>query len=511
MPSPRQDAPYLHARITDLYETHSAKQIAAILNADPNVAAPVTERIIYNTIHKVRTTSNEKGFKNRRWTEEEDAQLRQLYSGGLEISRIAERLRRPEPSVYSRIKKLNLQNRKITPEQEVTIRRLLQETTMALREISLEVGVKYNAVRHVSDKVKKSTGSTGRHLANISFWKEGSLVEQRIRHEMVKLYGDAVIPWQRNREWSEGRGWQIDIPLQFPDGLKVAVEVNHVRVHANLRNRDYAKRKFAEQRGWIWVPIWYEEPTAETVSRAVDTIRSIVEERRQGKTAYYRRYMNEVHELERQYYNPEQPPYDPKAYASFSPFWSEADLAIIREHYGQRSLEEIRGMLSAPRTDHAILHKARQLGLTKETKNFSPEEDALLRELYPDRPKGEILARFPGRSWQSLTTRAGRLGIKRKNTWTEAEEELLRQQYGSASDRELLEMFPGRSLLSIRTRAQRLGLKKDSTWSEEEDNRLRALYPEEPRHVIQEAFPHRTWSAIVSRASRLGIRRNKPF
>jgi predicted DNA-binding protein YlxM (UPF0122 family) len=513
MPQKRTDAEYIQQRIRELYQNHTAKEVAMILNNDPNVVAPVTERIVFNVLQKIRKQfEDEPVYKDKPWSEEEDAVLRQWYAKGASIPLIAQQLSRSISSVHGRIRTLKLANRKITPDQERVIRAMIRCTNKSLQEIAYELCVKYQAVRHVSNKMKKELGDIKRHASNTSYWEEGSLAERLIRDALIERYGDAVVPWRHNREWSQGRGWQIDIPIEFPNGLKVAVEVNHVRVHANRRNWDYAKRRLAEQLGWVWVPIWFDgELTKEAVTEAIDTINRIIDELQRGKTAFYQLFIKEVEERERHYYYPEQPVYDPKEGVHFGPAWSDADIAMVRDNYGKVPLEELQNMLSTPRTREAIFHKARILGLTKKTKNFTPEEDAIIRELYPTGTEEEILAKLPGRTWKSIASRASRLGVKRHDHWTSEEDAILTENYSTVSDEELLNLLPGRSLHSIRSRANKLGLKKESMWSLDEDNELRRVYPEESREVIQATFPNRTWLAIVSRASRLGLRRTKPF
>ncbi|QQE80445.1 hypothetical protein [Alicyclobacillus sp. SO9] len=517
MPQRRKDADYLLRRIPELYRDHIAKEVANQLNADPNVIdGPITERIVYNTLNKIRQRDKAESevavaYKDKPWTEQEDATLKGWYAKGASIPMISQQVQRSVPSVHARIKTLNLANRKITSDQEQTIRDMIRNSKRSLKEISYELGVKYSAVRHVSNKLKKEAGVTNRHSSNTSLLEDGSLAERLIRDALVKEYGDAVVPWQHNRNWSGGRGWQIDIPIEFPTGLKIAVEVNHVRTHAGRRNRDYAKRHYAEELGWFWIPIWFgDELTKEFVAEVLDTIHHIVHDLQHGDKTYYESYMSNVEELERQYYHWDQPLYDPKEHAKFGNPWSIEDEDTVRNQYGKVSIEALQTNLSTFRTRHAVIHKARGLGLTRGTKNFSPEEDDIIRANYANATEDELLEKLPGRSWQGIATRASRLGVKRRDVWTVAEEEILRDNYATTSDDQLLGLLPGRSLDSIRTRAHRHGLKKNG-WTAEEDDRLRRLYPAEPRSVIEAAFANRSWMAIVSRASRLGIKRIKPF
>jgi hypothetical protein len=511
MPRPRPDAEYLRRRIRELYKTNTARQIAALLSADPNVSAPVTERVVYNILYKLRREADIP-YKDKPWTEPEDLALRRMYTAGMHVRDIARQLGRPLPSVHTRIRQLGLANRKITDEQRASIRNAILVSQKTLREIAWELGISYNAVRHVNDLLKREYGIQGRRRPDASYWVDGSLAERLIRSRLREVYGEAVVPPERNREWSEGRGYQIDIPLVLPDGLQVAVEVNHVGTHALRKYRDLAKRRFAEQLGWIWLPIWMEgEPTEEAISKATNTILRIVEALRHGDQRVYETFIQETEQLEKAYYFPEQPPYDPKACARFGERWNDADIEVLRAHYGRTPMEQVQALLSTPRTRHAIIHKARQLGLTKGTTNFTSEEDELIRTLYPVATRDEILAKLPGRTWYAITSRAMRLGVRRRKVWSTKEDEILRQHYPTLPDEKLLEMLPGRSLLSIRSRANELGLRKATRWSAEEDERLKRVYPAGTRAEILAALPGRSWQAIISRASRLRIRRLQPF
>jgi hypothetical protein len=472
MPKKREDAEYLYQRIPELYREHTAKEVAVMLSEDDNVVSPVTERAVYNVLNKIRQQRDEQDehatlYKDKPWCDEDDACLRQWYEDGASISMIAQQVHRSVPSVHARIRTLKLANRKITAKQERSIRDTIQLSNKSLKEISYEMGLKYQTVKHVSDKLKQELGVTERHQSDISFWQSGSLAERLIRTALTKEYGDAVVHWSLNKVWSNGRGWQIDIPIEFDSGLKVAIEINHVRTHANRRNRDYAKRRFAESLGWVWVPIWFDgtELTRELVADALDTVHRIIDDLKRGDTGFYQFYISLVEEREKEYYYPEQPPYDPKEGVQFGQPWSEQDTDVVRENYGKVPMPELQKLLSSPRTPDAIKHKARQLGVTNGRKgNFLPTEDDIIRDVYPEGLVDEILTRLPGRSWDSIASRAFRLGVKRRDVWTPDEDDIL--------------------------------------WR---------VYPEDSRADIQAALPNRSWSAIISRASKLGIRRLKPF
>jgi len=85
-------------------------------------------------------------------------------------------------------------------------------------------------------------------------------------------------------------------------------QVNHPGTHHDRRNRDYAKRRFAEDLGWHRVPIWINsEPMPEIISQAIETIQRIIEERLCDETTYYDRFITEDETQDRTFYDPEQP------------------------------------------------------------------------------------------------------------------------------------------------------------------------------------------------------------
>lgn len=88
--------------------------------------------------------------------------------------------------------------------------------------------------------------------------------------------------------------------------------------------------------------------------------------------------------------------------------------------------------------------------------------------------------------------------------WTEADLAALRAHYASATRDEMVAMFPGRSWNAIQQRASILGLKTARWWSPEEDAELRDLWPETARRTIVTRFG-RSWNAIVSHARALGL------
>ena len=97
---------------------------------------------------------------------------------------------------------------------------------------------------------------------------------------------------------------------------------------------------------------------------------------------------------------------------------------------------------------------------------WTPEEDALLKELYPECPIPEIAKRL-GRTVSAVKNHAHQLGIRRKNylenleeRWTAEELQLLRELYSTCeSTRELAEKI-GRSPNAVMGKANSIGLSR---------------------------------------------------
>ena len=97
--------------------------------------------------------------------------------------------------------------------------------------------------------------------------------------------------------------------------------------------------------------------------------------------------------------------------------------------------------------------------------------------------------------------------------WSANEDAQLRLLYPLAEADRLLDVLPGRSWGAIEGRAKRLGLRRilrpASEWSAAEDAQLRLLYPLAAAGAVLEALPDRSWKAVEHRAKRLGLRRRR--
>jgi len=96
-------------------------------------------------------------------------------------------------------------------------------------------------------------------------------------------------------------------------------------------------------------------------------------------------------------------------------------------------------------------------------RKWTADENALLRELYPESPLPEIAKRL-GRTVNAVKNRAHQLGIKRKNwcdrLWTAEELEMLRELYPTCKNKREVAEKIGRPWGSVRQIASNLGLSK---------------------------------------------------
>jgi len=132
---------------------------------------------------------------------------------------------------------------------------------------------------------------------------------------------------------------------------------------------------------------------------------------------------------------------------------------------------------------------------TARNKNWSNEEDILLKELWPSLSKEIIMAALPGRSWLGISIRAHRLGLKRTKVqsvmprtwrqWTPEEDEELARTYQDAVPLEQLAMKLGRSKDAVECRASLQKLKRGNVLSKSKkmewenlDERVSRLEPQ---------------------------------
>lgn len=173
-------------------------------------------------------------------------------------------------------------------------------------------------------------------------------------------------------------------------------------------------------------------------------------------------------------------------------------------------------------------------------KHWTPAEDAVLKAVYQHSSKAEIMPKFPNKDWLAIRLRAQRLKLHRdkalidkdrttrgprKDAWQPEEEALLREIYPIKSKQEILDAI-GRPWAGIWSRAYHLGLIRNSDmvkqemieggskaparedfWSAEEDAYLKENYKHGDKKEILTRLKERTWKAIREHALYIGLSR----
>lgn len=99
--------------------------------------------------------------------------------------------------------------------------------------------------------------------------------------------------------------------------------------------------------------------------------------------------------------------------------------------------------------------------------NWTPQEEQILRDNYFDCTWPELHELLPGRSENGITGRARRMRLRRKRTrggsgycWKPAEDKTLQDMYWDRTPEEIMQALPGRSWNSIHSRAARRGIRR---------------------------------------------------
>lgn len=138
--------------------------------------------------------------------------------------------------------------------------------------------------------------------------------------------------------------------------------------------------------------------------------------------------------------------------------WTPEKIQILKENYATASWEELFDLLGTQNKD-CIIHKAYVLKISRDTYKWLPEQIDFLKENY-DKYSVQELSQKLGKTENAITTKAYILGISH-HLWTPEEEALLKELYPIHSNQYLAEnIFIGRRKESIRTKALKMGLHK---------------------------------------------------
>jgi DNA-binding Lrp family transcriptional regulator len=143
-------------------------------------------------------------------------------------------------------------------------------------------------------------------------------------------------------------------------------------------------------------------------------------------------------------------------------------------------------------------------------RDWTPEEDKILKEHYPTLLPMEKVIELVGRSLNSIWARAKKLGITRPDSRSpEIDAEIVRR-YPHTHSRRLAEEL-GQPLSRVKYLAGKHRLKKENFfWTEEDEKTVAALYSEMDTKELSKKLK-RPPASIVGRASKIGVQKKKTW
>ncbi|MED3792323.1 hypothetical protein P4571_07700 [Niallia alba] len=146
--------------------------------------------------------------------------------------------------------------------------------------------------------------------------------------------------------------------------------------------------------------------------------------------------------------------------------WSKRQIEILRDIYPTQSWDFILEKLS-PFTKDDILHKASSLKIEKSNFGFNEKQVKFLVDNYSNYTIKE-LANLLGKTESSVAAKAGRLGLLKKEKWSNEEIVIMRKYYENSSSAKMCELLPKRHSNSIIDMSSKLGLYKKYNVYEDE-------------------------------------------
>jgi len=207
--------------------------------------------------------------------------------------------------------------------------------------------------------------------------------------------------------------------------------------------------------------------------------------------------------------------------------WNKSEIEYLQNNYGVEIKEKLIAHLK--RSWSSVQNRALKLGLSREEKfgqrEWLPEEDAVLQQVFSEGEKESIIDGLQPWSWNAICRRAEKIGVKRNlsvvhtrrerdNDWTDQEIEYLKQNYSTGSIEEMAKVLK-RQWTTILAYASRHDLYRDKNlayenrqrpdgWSPEEEQYLKENYATQASVEIAKVL-NRTQNAVIGKACLLGI------
>ena len=187
--------------------------------------------------------------------------------------------------------------------------------------------------------------------------------------------------------------------------------------------------------------------------------------------------------------------------------WTPEEDDVIRREYPTRGVACVDKLPG--RTTQSIATRANRLGIKYTMNRWTPEEDDIIRREYPTRGVA-CVDKLPGRATKSIAARANALGVKyNMNRWTPEEDDIIRREYPTRGVA-CVDKLPGRTTHSITTRAHSLGVKKFNAWTSKEDDIIRQEYPTRGVACVDK-LPGRNEKDVSYRATKLGVKKHNAW
>lgn len=198
-----------------------------------------------------------------------------------------------------------------------------------------------------------------------------------------------------------------------------------------------------------------------------------------------------------------------KRYRNNQVLWTIEDLRFLEQNYNVRSVTEIAERLG--RSPGAVALMADKLGCRGERGAvWTDAEMNIIRHHYGSGVGAEFLQQLlPGRTVSAIFAQAEKMGVLSGRFWLADELDILKRYYPSEG-MTITARLPGRTIHAIRIMAKRLGLKKSPSstlgfrpWSDEEWLKLERNMHLSVAEQQATLFPDRTVRAVEKARERL--------
>jgi len=163
-----------------------------------------------------------------------------------------------------------------------------------------------------------------------------------------------------------------------------------------------------------------------------------------------------------------------------------------------------------PRKDLTFYKNKRLFGEdVSKYKDWTNEEDLILKNNYGIKNKKEIESILPNRSWNAIYVRASRLHVNSFRMYKDEEKSFIKDNYGKMAIEEISEKI-GKPIDSIKRRVREFGIMEQEIWTDDEDMILKNSFGKfTVKHISQNILMNRSESSIYHRCQILGLSNSK--